>query len=148
MFPDNMTQRKITLNSCPLCDAAIDSIKVEQKHSNGNWNEYVKFDCGFIAHYTPNFNSVLVEGVCNKSDIYKAWKDRRKKAVTKLRNYIKRLDVDDKLKSRVLDNLEYADFGSPSVAELWTVGTPTRDRYFVKLTEVIGGSDGKHKASK
>ena len=55
----------IVMKSCPHCEeAAISSISVSARHSNGQYNEEICFDCGLRLHYSPNFNRVVEVDPC------------------------------------------------------------------------------------
>lgn len=64
--------------ACPECgcDVILAMGKIN-KHSNGQWNERVKFGCGTQLHYSPNFQRVEAEEDCTKSAAYLAWKEKR-----------------------------------------------------------------------
>ncbi len=64
--------------ACPECGCnSILSMGKMNRHTNGQWNERLKFECGMSLHYSPNFQRVQVEGDCPKSAAYLAWKERR-----------------------------------------------------------------------
>lgn len=64
---------------CPECGCSdIRKVEKANKHSNGQWNERMKFDCGLELHYSPNFSCVDVESDCSKSLRAVTWRQRRK----------------------------------------------------------------------
>jgi predicted RNA-binding Zn-ribbon protein involved in translation (DUF1610 family) len=46
---------------CPQCGSAMVGESRGNRHTNGNWNEYRRFDCGLRLHYSPNFDRVELE---------------------------------------------------------------------------------------
>lgn len=69
----------IEATTCPECGCnSILSMGKMNKHTNGHWNERLKFECGMSLHYSPNFQRVQVEGHCERSASFVAWKEKRK----------------------------------------------------------------------
>lgn len=88
--------------SCPDCGCTdVVSERRENCHINGHWNEYKKFSCGFEYHFSPNHMKALKERECTKSSTFVAREEKRKEAHRKLKNYINKLDVDDKYKEKL-----------------------------------------------
>lgn len=68
----------INVAVCPECGCSdIRKVEKANKHSNGQWNERLKFDCGLELHYSPNFSRVDVESDCGKSLRAVTWRQRR-----------------------------------------------------------------------
>ena len=56
--------KSIKIKNCPIC--GCNKIKKELKenqHTNGFWNEYRKFECGYETYFSPNF---MLESETNK----------------------------------------------------------------------------------
>jgi len=87
--------------TCPECGAKCTESRETQQHSNGEWNEYRKFECGFILHYSPNFMRVCVDSPCTRSEAARAMFNKRVAADLKLRKVITKLDVDDDFKRQI-----------------------------------------------
>ena len=88
-------------NGCPICHSRAIMIKQDHKHTNGYWNEYIEFECGYKIHFSPNFMKEEIDKQCpfHISEVEK--RSKRDIAVKKLTNYIKRLDVDEEFKSYI-----------------------------------------------
>ncbi|MBK3439308.1 hypothetical protein [Pseudomonas sp. MF7448] len=68
----------ISVAACPECGCSdIRKVEKANKHSNGQWNERLKFDCGLELHYSPNYSRVDVESDCGKSLRAVTWRNRR-----------------------------------------------------------------------
>lgn len=65
------------LSPDPALRSDIRKVEKANKHSNGQWNERLKFDCGLELHYSPNFSRVDVESDCSKSPRAVAWRQSR-----------------------------------------------------------------------
>lgn len=65
--------KRLTITQCPECGCKeIKSQQREDQHCSGEWNETLKFRCGFYQHWSPNFMKVDREGGCERSEKYKA----------------------------------------------------------------------------
>ena len=53
--------------TCPVCHAERDSVTQDSKHCNGEWNERIRYKCGCVVHYSPNFMQVETEAQCPRS---------------------------------------------------------------------------------
>jgi hypothetical protein len=103
-----MLEKLKDIKECPHCGCReIKSMEVRNKHTNGHWNEDVKFGCGYHAHFSPNYMKVLEEGECEKSKPYKERMEKRQTFLDKLNNYVRKADIDDKFRERVNSNIQY-----------------------------------------
>lgn len=73
----------ITHTTCPDCGAVMISETKNNKHSNGHWNEEVKFKCGAVFKFSPNFMSVTKSNPCSETDEAKEIKNKRILAIEK-----------------------------------------------------------------
>lgn len=67
MINCNLEHFDSSYNQCPTCKAGIREMKRGDKHSNGHWNEYIRYECGCRVHYSPNYYKILVENPCRFS---------------------------------------------------------------------------------
>lgn len=49
---------------CPICGARVVTETQERQHTNGQWNEYQTFECGYSTSWCPNFNREEVKTKC------------------------------------------------------------------------------------
>lgn len=91
--------KRIKDTVCPECGARCYKSMQSSQHTNGQWNEYREFQCGYKIHYSPNFQKLNVERRCPNSVDFKAIQLKRDKATKKLLRSIDRLDVDTTFKS-------------------------------------------------
>lgn len=64
--------------ACPECGCTeIRKMEKANKHSNGQWNERLKFGCGLELHYSPNMGGINTENDCTKSPKAAEWRARR-----------------------------------------------------------------------
>jgi predicted RNA-binding Zn-ribbon protein involved in translation (DUF1610 family) len=96
---------------CPDCGADVISETKSNQHCNGYWNEEVKFKCGAVFHFSPNFLKVEQSKPCSQTDKQKAIKAKRVSALTKTKNYINTLNVDLEFKSKLLEQFSYLYIG-------------------------------------
>lgn len=61
------TQENIKDNKCPVCGTYPVEYKIWSQHTNKEWNESVKFACGCVLHYSPNYGEVLVNISCPRA---------------------------------------------------------------------------------
>lgn len=100
-----MTLREIKDKVCPICGAEIVSETKCRQHTNGYYNEYRVFGCGYQLHFSPNFMNTSKVGMCLNSSEYKLREKKREKVKQELKSYINSLDVDDSYKSQCLFHL-------------------------------------------
>ena len=93
-----MDIKHIKDTKCPICNSEVDDESIRSKHTNGEWNEYRKFRCGYRLHFSPNFTKVDVIGTCSKDPKVMEMYKKRNKAMLNLLKYISKLDIDDKFK--------------------------------------------------
>lgn len=63
-----MLEKLKDIKICPDCKCKkIESFRKYSLHSNGHWNEEIKFECGYIIQFSPNFMKNVVTGECQKS---------------------------------------------------------------------------------
>lgn len=99
-----MLMKKIVTHKCPHC-GCVEIVEESSKnlHTNGDWNEYRVFRCGYKLHYIPNFKQVFEEGECIYDPDVIERKKSRKMAVEKLERYINRMfGVDKEFKNTLI----------------------------------------------
>lgn len=98
-----MDLKHLTNNDvCSTCGAKTVSETQDWKHTNGQWHEQKTFKCGHTIEWSPNFMMLMVLKKCPHCDDEKEREAKRSIAREKLVKYIKRLDVDDDWKDRIL----------------------------------------------
>lgn len=93
-----MELQEIKHKSCPMCKSRIVYIEQKSKHCNGHWNESIKFFCGSIIRFSPNFMREEIDTPCPHDPVEMEKKRKRTLATKKLEKYIARLDVDEEFK--------------------------------------------------
>lgn len=96
-----MELQEIKHKSCPMCRSRIIYIEQKSQHCNGHWNESIKFLCGSIIQFSPNFMREEIDTPCPHDPVEMNKKYKRKIATEKLEKYIARLDVDEEFKSYI-----------------------------------------------
>jgi hypothetical protein len=100
--------RKIIIRECPDCkNGRVSECIIKNLHTCGEWNEYLKFECGYEIHYSPNYGSVMKTRDCERSKMYKIKKDKRREANEKLVHYINSLDCDKEHINKLIDGLNF-----------------------------------------
>lgn len=56
---------RISHQKCPDCESDAISVRVDHRHCNGQWNEYVTYRCGLELHWSPNFERVITQSLCS-----------------------------------------------------------------------------------
>lgn len=97
-----MKMYQLKYEKCPTCSARPVAFHQPWKHTNGEWSEEIKFDCGCRIRYSPNFRREELSQPCPNHSSEKGKARKRKLACAKLKKYIKRLDVDEDFKERLL----------------------------------------------
>lgn len=101
-----MLEKLKDVTDCPHCGCAkVISESRNRQHCSLEWNEYRHFDCGWVAHYFPDFERVISAGVCQRSDEYREKQEKRRQAEDKLVRTAQCLDVDIEFKSKVIGRL-------------------------------------------
>lgn len=80
--------------------------KIREHVHGGRW-EAVKFACGRRDAYIPNFSEVEKKQPCGNSAEVKARAAKLQVAKDKLTAYVKKLDIDDYFKERVIDSVRF-----------------------------------------
>lgn len=93
---------------CPHCNADIKRLIQGRKHSNGQFNETIEYDCGYDVSWIPNFSREVVSNKCKRTKDHLALVEKNKKAAIKLENYIKKLDCGEEFREKVLSDTKYA----------------------------------------
>ena len=93
---------------CPICEAEMIAGGKNNKHSNGNWNEWREFECGYKLEFSPNFMKVQAARnySCTNDPKYQEKNLKRKQANVKIASYIGKLDVDKEYKNKLLDKVK------------------------------------------
>jgi len=100
-----MYLEKIKDEKCNICGAIAVSETRDHQHCDGNWNETRKFKCGNSISYSPNFNRVEWANTCESDPVLIKKSEKRLKAKEKLVKYISKIDVDEKFKDRLYNDL-------------------------------------------
>ena len=58
---------RITDEKCSVCGSRFRYARIGDKHTNGQWREYVEYECNALLEYSPNFNQVVVNRQCPKA---------------------------------------------------------------------------------
>lgn len=80
--------------SCPLCASAAVSDSVDNhdgiimRHVNGGTWETRRFACGYAQQYVPNFEKVVIHGICTKTAAYAKDRAEKKDLLQKLKEVI------------------------------------------------------------
>lgn len=102
---------EIKSEKCPKCGCR--EVKQQSKfnlHTNGHWNETLKFECGHTESFSPNFMDITITGECEMCEEYKNSIAKDELAITKLRNYVNKMKCSEKLKKRILSNFQYLKY--------------------------------------
>jgi hypothetical protein len=70
-----MQKHLMNITRCDACNS--DSVRnraIGSRHSSGEWNEKLEFDCGRSYSYSPNFKAVAEDGKCRHNREYIAAK--------------------------------------------------------------------------
>lgn len=97
-----MKLQELKYESCPVCGAIVTTEHRSSKHSNGYWNEEISFECGCRIKFSPNFMREVILTQCPKHPNEISKTEKRNKAIEKLVKCIKKLDVDDDFKNRII----------------------------------------------
>ena len=101
--------KEITTTSCPECGCkSVEQYTVKSLHTNGHWNESIKFTCGYNETFSPNFMKVIVDaGSCLWSEKSKQLKLSKDKELQKLLKYASKLKLDEKILAKIKREIEY-----------------------------------------
>ena len=98
---------KLTDEKCRECGSKIRSEKRSDRHCNGDFNEELKFECGAVLKWSPNFRSEQGNVACPNSGYSKKRMDERRTALKTTANFVQKLDINEKdrenLKSHILN---------------------------------------------
>jgi hypothetical protein len=100
-----MLMRKLKTIKCPVCGCTKVVRELSEKpHTNGLYNEYREFECGYTIHFCPNFPNVSETKV--KECFYDPEVKKRVmlqcQAMEKLGKMIPSLDIDEDFKNTLL----------------------------------------------
>lgn len=102
---DEMLLRDIRIIKCPYCGCSNIIREMSEKlHTNGHYNEYRRFECGYELWFSPNFMKIKLIGECLNDPVRKEIIKHRELAVEKLVRYIKskRFNVDHEFKNNLI----------------------------------------------
>jgi len=103
---------------CEHCGRGVSSQTKSHFHSNGNWNEYIEFECGRKLHFSPNFMEIIIEKECPKEKKEVIKNKKRAKFEDKLISFIEDYKlIDDDEKDRVYRALKYTIYGATEAKE-------------------------------
>lgn len=91
---------------CPQCGSQIHEKWQGSQHTNGKWNERVRFWCGHSIEYSPNFSAERVIVECKNMPTVKKKISEREQGIVKTIAYINKMkNVDKNFKERVIKEL-------------------------------------------
>lgn len=100
--------------TCPTCGARIEMIEQTNLHTNGWYNEYARYTCGAVQHYSPNFRRVMSKRRCPNHPISKIVdsvdkdiKERLNRAITKALRSVSLPAEDDHLLHELQEALKH-----------------------------------------
>jgi len=97
----------ITTPLCTICGCKdITKIIKEQQHTNGHWNETLKFACGRKWYFSPNSMETTELSPCKRNSEYQKMIIQRKATYKNLIRYVKKLKTDKVYKDRILYDIE------------------------------------------
>jgi hypothetical protein len=100
--------KQIKIRECPECkNGRISECIIKDLHTCGEWNEYLKFDCGYEIQYSPNYGSIITIRDCERSEKYRLKKDKRRDANKRLVEYINNLNCDKEHIDKLIDALHF-----------------------------------------
>lgn len=103
-----MEFKHIKETECKCCGRGIKSQTISHRHTNGNWNEYIEFECGRKLHFSPNYMDILIDKECPKNREEQIKNGKRDKFYQKIISTIENYKlVDKKEKMRVLEGIRY-----------------------------------------
>jgi DNA-directed RNA polymerase beta' subunit len=105
-----ITLKHLNYQACPHCGSRCKKITQESRHTNGQWNEYQYFECGFTVHFSPNYGKEQILIECEKTDEYKEKKRLKTESMKKVMNYISKLNCDAAFKATLKDKVESAKY--------------------------------------
>ena len=83
---------------CPECGSRPTRIEKGIQHCNGHWNEEIRFDCGCILSYSPNFKRMETDIVCPNAPKEKRKAAKRGKFIENILDIIDASKVDEEFK--------------------------------------------------
>ena len=93
-----MNLQHLHWQACPGCMSRIVTERQRSQHTNGEWFESQEFECGCVVEYVPNFHREEVKTPCPESPKQQEKRAKQAEALRKVRQYVRRLDVDDEYK--------------------------------------------------
>jgi hypothetical protein len=54
----------VVYDRCPTCSAQIKEVSINNLHSNGQWHEMLRFACGFVVRWEPNYQKSRIGELC------------------------------------------------------------------------------------
>lgn len=106
-----MKLQHIKEDVCPTCGSSVVGITKDRQHTNGDWNESVKFECGLFIEYSPNYRRQFFRLHCKEGAIFLAMINKRRNTHARLVKYINRLKVDKDFKDRLQRGIKYVGIG-------------------------------------
>jgi len=97
----------ITHAVCPDCHGVVTAESRDNRHTNGEWNESRKFECGARVVYSPNFRTESFKVSCPHTQEVMEKTRLRREAKDRLEKYIKKMAVDDAFKDEVWMYVKY-----------------------------------------
>jgi len=97
----------IPARTCPQCSAKLIAVRQERRHSNGNFNEYAEFECGFKVHFSPILDRIDEIEKCKNSGKYKRDKTEIIESSIKLVKYIYRMRCPEEFINKIIQSIKY-----------------------------------------
>mgnify|MGYP000653837852 CR=1 FL=1 len=102
-----MQLNHITQNACSQCRREPVAETKDNQHTNGEWNESRRFECGASITYSPNFRVEQVVVACPHSQEETLKTKQRQTAKDRLEKYIMKMDVDNEFKADLWGRVEF-----------------------------------------
>lgn len=96
-----MKLEHIKFETCTYCSARAVSETQTHKHTNGQWFETRRYECGCELEWVPNFSDIRTKYSCPKRPAAIAAKKKLLDEGQKMLDFTNTLDIDSALKDRV-----------------------------------------------
>lgn len=101
-----MELKHIEHTSCPECGSRIVSEEQDRQHTNGQWFERRKFECGMTIRHVPNFDRNEIYSPCPKDPSIMREKKKRDKAKEGLLDFIRGMKIPEEVREALIDNCD------------------------------------------
>jgi len=93
--------------NCPTCGARTKACEQSWRHTNGAWQEYRTYECGFRVEFIPNFMKSYPCDPCQRSTEYTDKMAKRELAIDQLMELVRELDIDGAFRDNMLMTLRH-----------------------------------------